>query len=118
MTPNKVIESVDNRRPNSYSEEVKLGWISNLDGTVIMSAYGTECGHQIQIYTKSGKTMFFCHLMNRAVNVGDKVKQGDKLGIMGATGTKCFGAHLHFGVYRGRGRNENNLINAEKFLNI
>lgn len=34
MTPNKVIESVDNRRPNSYSEEVKLGWISNLDGMV------------------------------------------------------------------------------------
>lgn len=92
--------------------------ISPLDGTVIMSAYGMECGHQIQIYTKSGKTMFFCHLMNRAVKVGDVVKQGDKLGIMGATGTKCFGAHLHFGVYDGKGRDENKLINAQKFLNL
>lgn len=34
MTPNKVIENVDSIRPNSYSEEVKLGWISNLDGMV------------------------------------------------------------------------------------
>lgn len=34
MTPNKVIESVDGIRPNSYSEEQKLGWISDLDGMV------------------------------------------------------------------------------------
>lgn len=34
MTPNKAIEYVDNIRPNSYSEEIKLGWISDLDGMV------------------------------------------------------------------------------------
>ena len=34
MTPNKVIESVDSKRPNAYSEEVKLGWINTLDGMV------------------------------------------------------------------------------------
>ena len=34
MTPNKVIEKVDGRRPNAYDEETKLGWISNLDGMV------------------------------------------------------------------------------------
>lgn len=34
MTPNKAIEIVDGLRPNSYSEEAKLGWISDLDGMV------------------------------------------------------------------------------------
>ncbi len=34
MTPNKVIESVDGIRPNSYGEEIKLRWISDLDGMV------------------------------------------------------------------------------------
>lgn len=34
MTPNKVIEKVDGRRPNAYDEETKLSWISNLDGMV------------------------------------------------------------------------------------
>lgn len=34
MTPNKVIETVDGIRPNSYTEEQKLGWISDLDGMV------------------------------------------------------------------------------------
>lgn len=34
MTPNKVIEIVDGIRTNTYSEEQKLSWISDLDGMV------------------------------------------------------------------------------------
>lgn len=34
MTPNKVIEIVDGIKPNSYSEEIKIRWISELDGIV------------------------------------------------------------------------------------
>lgn len=34
MTPNKAIEIVDRLKPNSYSEEDKLRWIDELDGTV------------------------------------------------------------------------------------
>lgn len=34
MTPNKVIETVDRLRPNSYSEEDKLRWINELEGIV------------------------------------------------------------------------------------
>lgn len=34
MTPNKVIEIVDRLKPNSYSEEDKLRWLSELDGKV------------------------------------------------------------------------------------
>ena len=31
MTPNKVIAYVDGIRPNTYGEEVKLQWMSDLD---------------------------------------------------------------------------------------
>lgn len=34
MTANQVIEKIDTLRPNAYTEEQKLGWISNLDGMV------------------------------------------------------------------------------------
>ena len=34
MTPNKAIEIVDRLKPNSYTEEDKLGWINELDGEV------------------------------------------------------------------------------------
>ena len=35
MTPNKVIEVVDRLKPNAYSEEDKLRWISELEGMVV-----------------------------------------------------------------------------------
>ena len=34
MTPNKVIERVDKNKPNTYSEEDKFAWISEVDGMV------------------------------------------------------------------------------------
>jgi hypothetical protein len=34
LTPNKVIESVDNKKPNAYDEETKFAWINELDGMV------------------------------------------------------------------------------------
>ena len=91
--------------------------VSPLDGTVILAMYGKECGNQVQIYTNSGKTMFFCHMSKLYVKYGDIVNRGRPVGVMGATGTKCFGAHLHFGLYRGKGRT-GKLLNAQKFLGV
>ena len=34
MTPNKAIETIDKLKPNSYSEEDKFRWLSDLDGLV------------------------------------------------------------------------------------
>lgn len=34
MTPSKVMEYIDSIRPNAYGEEVKLQWISDVDGMV------------------------------------------------------------------------------------
>lgn len=34
MTANKVIELVDEIRPNSFNEEQKFGWINDLEGMV------------------------------------------------------------------------------------
>lgn len=34
MTPNSAIENVDRLKPNSYSDEDKLGWINELEGMV------------------------------------------------------------------------------------
>lgn len=39
MTPNKAIEIIDRLKPNSYTEEDKLRWINELDGTVQLKVF-------------------------------------------------------------------------------
>lgn len=75
-------------------------------GTVIIApAAGkvTDTGD----YFFNGKTVFidhgqglisvFCHLDSINVQTGDTVKQGEKIGTVGATG-RVTGAHLHLGI--------------------
>lgn len=56
-----------------------------------------EWGEYVCIKTDGGRYHYYCHLKSRAVSKGQRVKAGDKLGVMGATG-KAYGAHLHFEV--------------------
>lgn len=58
----------------------------------------TEWGNYIRFDTPDGKySIFFCHLASRSVIKGQKVKKGDKLGVMGNTG-KSTGSHLHLEI--------------------
>lgn len=65
--------------------------------TIIMdkSNLTWEWGNYVRVDDKSGNRYYFCHLKSRKVFVGDKVKPGEVIGIMGNTG-KSFGAHCHF----------------------
>ena len=57
-----------------------------------------EWGNYIRLDTTDGKySIFFCHLASRSAIKGQKVKKGDKLGVMGNTG-KSTGPHLHLEI--------------------
>ena len=72
-----------------------------------------EWGNYVRVDDKNGNRYYFCHLKSRNVSVGDRVKVGDVLGVMGNTG-KSFGAHLHFET-----RTKNNQrTNPANFLEI
>lgn len=73
-----------------------------------------EWGNYVRVDDASGNRHYFCHMASRAVRVGQKVKVGDKLGIMGNTGYS-FGAHTHYEV-RALGGNSN--VNPAQFLGI
>lgn len=50
---------------------------------------------------KTKKTAFvgYCHLKDEpTLKVGDKVKEGDSIGIMGTTGSASSGIHLHLTI--------------------
>ena len=62
--------------------------------------YGTGC--YVRIKHSNGLYTLYYHLKSGTicVNVGDKVKKGQKLGIIGTTG-KSTGIHLHFQIDKG-----------------
>lgn len=55
MTPNKVIEQVDAKRPNVYSEEDKFSWLSEVDGMVRRLVY-QEVDAEPYKYPEDGDT--------------------------------------------------------------
>lgn len=71
------------------------------DGTVQKVAYGVVAGNYVNILHENGYMTRVLHLSQALVREGDRVKQGDIIGVSGNTGYST-GPHLHFEV-----RNEN-----------
>jgi len=69
------------------------------DGVAI--CYTSETGGKtIKIINKGfGVMTIYCHLDSWLIKTDDVVKRGQNIGIAGATGTMCFGGHLHSALY-------------------
>lgn len=81
-------------------------------GTVKASAYDSVGGHYIILSHENGTESYYGHLRTRLVSRGDIVRQGDIIGISGASG-RVTGAHLHFQLsYNGR------TVDPQRYLNL
>lgn len=74
------------------------------DGKVIKSGYDRFNGHHVFVEHGGGITTKYIHFSKRKVRKGAKVKQGQVIGLVGATGLAA-GPHLHYeflvnGVHR------------------
>lgn len=89
------------------------------DGTVDISKSSTDAGEYIRINHGNGIYTRYLHMRtnSRAIKVGDKVKKGQTLGYMGATGNVT-GAHLHFDInINGEYVNPEPYLKGEKTFN-
>lgn len=71
------------------------------NGVVVKSGWNNANGNYIVIqHDLSGKTIysFYAHLSSREVSVGTTVLKGQKIGIVGNTGSSSRGKHLHFAM--------------------
>jgi murein DD-endopeptidase MepM/ murein hydrolase activator NlpD len=65
-------------------------------GTVVTTDYDRDgWGNRVIVKHAHDRYSWYCHLASRAVDVGDSVDRGDKLGMMGETGNAT-GKHLHY----------------------
>ncbi|WP_372761725.1 peptidoglycan DD-metalloendopeptidase family protein [Pseudoalteromonas sp.] len=78
--------------------------VASGNGKVIKSGYSKYNGNYVFISHGTQYVTKYLHLHKRLVKTGEKVKQGEQIGTVGATG-RVTGAHLHYeflvnGVHR------------------
>lgn len=73
-------------------------------GTVIVASWldNTGYGNRVMIDHGNGTRTLYGHMSSFSVVVGQTVKRGDKLGMMGSTG-RSTGTHLHFEIRTDKG---------------
>ena len=82
------------------------------DGTVIYTGWSEETGHTIQLQHDSDIISIYKPNNKLIKNVGDKVKAGTPIALVGNTGSLTTGPHLHFELwYKGESIDPTNHIN-------
>ena len=74
-------------------------------GTVITSGWHNNYGYYIKIDHGGGFVTLYAHCSKLLVKVGDKVYQGQRIGLVGNTG-RSTGPHCHFEIFK-YGKNVN-----------
>lgn len=86
--------------------------LSSSDGEVVFTGRNGGYGNSVTIQHKNGYKTVYAHCSQILVEVGETVKMGRVIALVGRTGTAT-GAHLHFEVFR-----NGKIMNPETALNI
>lgn len=85
--------------------------LATLDGTVVLSGYTAETGYVIEIQHNRDFISVYKHCGSLLKQMGDKVKAGDVIALVGNTGAQTTGPHLHFELWR-----KGEALNPEKYI--
>lgn len=81
------------------------------DGKVVFAGYAGAYGKAVIIKHSDGKRSLYAHMSSLSTKKGKKVRSGQKIGKVGATGNTT-GPHLHFEVRSKAGKK----LNPRDFL--
>lgn len=89
----KFHQAIDIAGPDIKGKEI----LAAGDGEVISKYYSWGYGNRVEILHPNGMITTYSHMSKYLVEVGDIVKEGQPIGIVGSTGNST-GTHLHFEV--------------------
>lgn len=70
-----------------------------LDGTVIFTGFSAEDGNVIQVQHNNNLISIYKHCSTLLKQTGERVKSGEAIGIVGNSGERSNGPHLHFELW-------------------
>lgn len=85
--------------------------LATLDGTVILSTYTAETGYVIQIQHGQNWVSVYKHCGSLLKKEGDMVKAGEAIALVGNSGDKTNGPHLHFELW-----NKGRAVDPSKYI--
>lgn len=80
------------------------------DGKVTFAAYNGSYGYLVKVEHENGVESWYAHTSKMNVTVGQKVKSGDVIALVGSTGNST-GPHLHFEI-----RIDGKHVNPQNYL--
>ncbi len=83
------------------------------DGTVILSSWTSDTGYVIAVQHQANLISIYKHNSVILKKVGDFVKSGEVIAIIGNTGELTTGPHLHFELW-----NNGNPVNPEMYISF
>jgi len=72
---------------------------TTLDGTVIFTGFSASDGNVVQVQHSNNLISIYKHCSSFLKVTGDRVKSGEAIAIVGNTGEKSRGPHLHFELW-------------------
>lgn len=70
-----------------------------LDGTVVFTGFSSQDGYVVQVQHSNNLTSIYKHNSEILKKTGDRIKSGEAIAVVGNTGERSKGPHLHFEMW-------------------
>lgn len=98
-----------------YAGKIGSLVIASADGYVVFAGYTADDGNIVMMSHGGGFLTMYKHNQSVLKTVGEFVKRGEPIALMGNSGRTSFGPHLHFEVWNnGKAQNPNDYLIASE----
>ncbi|MDP1678134.1 MAG: M23 family metallopeptidase [Bacteroidota bacterium] len=98
-----------------YAGKIGSLIIAATDGYVVFAGFTSEDGYTIMLSHGGGFLTTYKHNQSLLKSVGEFVKRGEPIALLGNSGRTSFGPHLHFEVWNnGKAQNPNDYLIASE----
>ncbi len=98
-----------------YAGKIGSLIVAAADGYVVFAGYTADDGYTIILSHGGGFLTTYKHNQNVLKSVGEFVKRGEPIALLGNSGRTSFGPHLHFEVWNnGKAQNPNDYLIASE----